>query len=50
VLLALAVETANVVVGNIAVLKTKKHYCLYSDDAFYESLLKFFMQDKFYAG
>jgi len=38
-------ETENVV-GNISVSKTKKHYRLYSDDAFYESLLKFLMQDK----
>jgi len=40
-------ETANVVKGNIAVLKkARKHYRLYSDNAFYESLLKFFMQDQ----
>jgi len=40
-------ETANVVIGDIAVSKkTRKHYCLYSDNAFYESLLKFFMQDQ----
>jgi len=32
---------------HIAVLKkARKHYCLYSDNAFYESLLKIFMQDQ----
>ncbi len=39
-------ETANVVIGNIAASNTRKHYHLYSNDAFYGSLLKFFMQDQ----
>ncbi len=38
-------DTANVVIGNIAVSKARKHYRLYSDNEFYESLLNFFMQD-----
>jgi len=36
-------DAANVATGNISVSQTKKHYRLYSDKEFYESLLMFFM-------
>ena len=39
-------ETANVAAANISVSRRRKHYWLYSDDAFFDSLIKFFPQNE----
>jgi len=36
----------NVAMTNISVSKNRQHYQLYSDDAFFDSLLKFFLQNE----
>jgi len=36
----------SVAMANISVSKNRKHYWLYSNDAFFDSLLKFFLQNE----